>query len=89
MFVGDIIMIMEAYCSIIYVFLTSPLAMFHHIAVAFPYVCSTVFAVPLMYYGLQHYLSLVGSVVFIPLIIVPAMGGTDVSIFFMSFFGSN
>ncbi|KAG6600689.1 Nucleobase-ascorbate transporter 11, partial [Cucurbita argyrosperma subsp. sororia] len=33
--------------------------------------------VPLMYYGLQHYLSLVGSVVFIPLIIVPAMGGTD------------
>uniref|UniRef100_A0A1S3BNP2 Uncharacterized protein n=1 Tax=Cucumis melo TaxID=3656 RepID=A0A1S3BNP2_CUCME len=33
--------------------------------------------VPLIYYGLQHYLSLVGSVVFMPLIIVPAMGGTD------------
>lgn len=45
-----------------------------------------VFAVPLIYYGLQHYLSLVGSVVFMPLIIVPAMGGTDVSIFFVSSF---
>ncbi|XP_037497692.1 nucleobase-ascorbate transporter 11 isoform X2 [Jatropha curcas] len=33
--------------------------------------------VPLMYYGLQHYLSLAGSLIFIPLIIVPAMGGTD------------
>ncbi|XP_062178325.1 nucleobase-ascorbate transporter 11 [Alnus glutinosa] len=33
--------------------------------------------VPLIYYGLQHYLSLAGSLVFIPLIIVPAMGGTD------------
>lgn len=32
----------------------------------------------LIYFGLQHYLSLVGSLVFIPLIIVPAMGGTDV-----------
>ncbi|CAA7387660.1 unnamed protein product [Spirodela intermedia] len=28
-------------------------------------------------YGLQHYLSLAGSLVFIPLILVPAMGGTD------------
>jgi xanthine/uracil permease len=33
-----------------------------------------------MYYGLQHYLSMAGSLIFIPLIIVPAMGGTDVSI---------
>uniref|UniRef100_A0A2N9EF56 Nucleobase-ascorbate transporter 11 n=1 Tax=Fagus sylvatica TaxID=28930 RepID=A0A2N9EF56_FAGSY len=33
--------------------------------------------VSLMYYGLQHYLSLAGSLIFIPLIIVPAMGGTD------------
>ncbi|OAY35732.1 nucleobase-ascorbate transporter 11 isoform X2 [Manihot esculenta] len=33
--------------------------------------------VPLMYYGLQHYLSLAGSLIFIPLIIIPAMGGTD------------
>ncbi|XP_065873461.1 nucleobase-ascorbate transporter 11 [Euphorbia lathyris] len=33
--------------------------------------------VPLLYYGLQHYLSLAGSLIFIPLIIVPAMGGTD------------
>ncbi|KAL4556807.1 hypothetical protein LXL04_034970 [Taraxacum kok-saghyz] len=33
--------------------------------------------VPLMYYGMQHYLSLAGSLIFIPLIIVPTMGGTD------------
>ncbi|KAF5747321.1 putative purine permease [Tripterygium wilfordii] len=33
--------------------------------------------VPLMYYGMQHYLSLAGSLIFIPLIIVPAMDGTD------------
>ncbi|XP_059640377.1 nucleobase-ascorbate transporter 11 [Cornus florida] len=33
--------------------------------------------VPLMYYGVQHYLSLAGSLIFIPLVIVPAMGGTD------------
>ncbi|KAM5577038.1 hypothetical protein ABKV19_007736 [Rosa sericea] len=33
--------------------------------------------VPLIYYGLQHYISLAGSLIFIPLIIVPAMGGTD------------
>ncbi|KAK3007816.1 hypothetical protein RJ639_014873, partial [Escallonia herrerae] len=33
--------------------------------------------VPLIYYGLQHYLSLAGSLILIPLIIVPAMGGTD------------
>lgn len=31
----------------------------------------------LIYYGLQHFLSLAGSLIFIPLIIVPAMGGTD------------
>ncbi|XP_023747112.1 nucleobase-ascorbate transporter 11 [Lactuca sativa] len=31
----------------------------------------------LIYYGMQHYLSLAGSLIFIPLIIVPAMGGTD------------
>ncbi|KFK30412.1 hypothetical protein AALP_AA7G257500 [Arabis alpina] len=33
--------------------------------------------VPLIYYGLQHYMSLVGSLVFIPLVIVPAMDGSD------------
>ncbi|KAJ7953515.1 Nucleobase-ascorbate transporter-like protein [Quillaja saponaria] len=33
--------------------------------------------VPLMFYGLQHYLSLAGSLIFIPIITVPAMGGTD------------
>ncbi|KAK6154152.1 hypothetical protein DH2020_013791 [Rehmannia glutinosa] len=30
-----------------------------------------------IFYGLQHYLSLAGSLIFIPLIVVPAMGGTD------------
>lgn len=33
--------------------------------------------VSVIFYGLQHYLSLAGSLIFIPLIIVPAMGGTD------------
>ncbi|KAL3845123.1 hypothetical protein ACJIZ3_002526 [Penstemon smallii] len=33
--------------------------------------------VPIIFYGLQHYLSLAGSLIFIPLIVVPAMGGTD------------
>ncbi|PIN05868.1 Xanthine/uracil transporter [Handroanthus impetiginosus] len=33
--------------------------------------------VPAILYGLQHYLSLAGSLIFIPQIIVPAMGGTD------------
>ncbi|CAI9111435.1 OLC1v1011656C1 [Oldenlandia corymbosa var. corymbosa] len=33
--------------------------------------------VPQIYYGLQHFLSLAGSLVFIPLIIVPEMGGSD------------
>lgn len=32
--------------------------------------------VPLIFYGIQHYFSIVGSLVLIPLIIVPAMGGT-------------
>ncbi|KAJ8637510.1 hypothetical protein MRB53_011777 [Persea americana] len=31
----------------------------------------------LIIYGVQHYLSLAGSLVFIPLVLVPAMGGTD------------
>ncbi|XP_022752046.1 nucleobase-ascorbate transporter 11-like isoform X2 [Durio zibethinus] len=31
----------------------------------------------LIYYGLQHFLSLAGSLIFIPLVMVPAMGGTD------------
>lgn len=33
--------------------------------------------VPLIFYGLQHFLSLAGSLVFIPLIMVPTMGGSD------------
>lgn len=32
---------------------------------------------PSILYGLQHYLSMAGSIVLIPLVIVPAMGGTD------------
>ncbi|XP_024372015.1 nucleobase-ascorbate transporter 12 [Physcomitrium patens] len=32
--------------------------------------------VPLILYGIQHYFSIVGSLLLIPLIIVPAMGGT-------------
>ncbi|XVE86870.1 hypothetical protein DITRI_Ditri18aG0070000 [Diplodiscus trichospermus] len=31
----------------------------------------------LIYYGLQHFLSLAGSLIFIPLLMVPVMGGTD------------
>ncbi|XVF61506.1 hypothetical protein PTKIN_Ptkin08bG0135300 [Pterospermum kingtungense] len=31
----------------------------------------------LIYYGLQHFLSLAGSLIFIPLVMVPSMGGTD------------
>ena len=34
----------------------------------------------LIIYGVQHYLSLAGSLVLIPLVLVPAMGGTDVRI---------
>ncbi|KAL8038339.1 hypothetical protein ABFX02_11G100800 [Erythranthe guttata] len=33
--------------------------------------------VPVVFYGLQHYLSLAGSLIFIPVIVVPSMGGTD------------
>nr|CAD1817849.1 unnamed protein product [Ananas comosus var. bracteatus] len=32
--------------------------------------------IPIMIYGLQHYLSMLGSLILIPLVIVPAMGGT-------------
>ncbi|XP_040381859.1 nucleobase-ascorbate transporter 11 [Oryza brachyantha] len=33
--------------------------------------------VPLIFYGIQHYLSIAGSLVFVPLILVPTMGGSD------------
>uniref|UniRef100_A0A0D9WYZ1 Nucleobase-ascorbate transporter 11 n=1 Tax=Leersia perrieri TaxID=77586 RepID=A0A0D9WYZ1_9ORYZ len=33
--------------------------------------------VPLIFYGIQHYLSIAGSLVFVPLILVPSMGGSD------------
>ncbi|KAK9670669.1 hypothetical protein RND81_13G216800 [Saponaria officinalis] len=33
--------------------------------------------VPIIYYGLQQYFSMAGSLVLIPLIMIPAMGGTD------------
>ncbi|KAG6468661.1 nucleobase-ascorbate transporter 12-like [Zingiber officinale] len=32
--------------------------------------------VPVIFYSLQHYLSILGSLILIPLVIVPAMGGT-------------
>lgn len=32
---------------------------------------------PVTYYGVQHYLSLIGSLVLIPLVTVPLMGGSD------------
>ncbi|RLM84660.1 uncharacterized protein C2845_PM04G25000 [Panicum miliaceum] len=32
---------------------------------------------PLVFYGIQHYLSIAGSLVFVPLILVPTMGGSD------------
>ncbi|KAG6497585.1 hypothetical protein ZIOFF_045486 [Zingiber officinale] len=35
------------------------------------------FTALLMFYGIQHYLSLAGSLIFTPLIMVPAMGSTD------------
>lgn len=42
-------------------------------------------SVPIGVYGIQHYISIIGSLVLIPLVIVPAMGGTHVSgfIFFL------
>ena len=36
-------------------------------------------AVPLVIYGFQHYISMVGSIILIPLVMVPAMGGSAVS----------
>jgi nucleobase transporter 1/2 len=37
--------------------------------------------VPISVYGIQHYVSMLGSLVLIPLVIVPAMGGSHVSDF--------
>lgn len=36
-------------------------------------------SVPIGLYGFQHYLSMLGSLILIPLVIVPAMGGAYVS----------
>lgn len=36
-------------------------------------------SVPIGLYGFQHYLSILGSLILFPLVIVPAMGGTYVS----------
>lgn len=36
-------------------------------------------SVPIGFYGLQHYLSMLGSLILVPLVIVPAMGGSHVS----------
>lgn len=38
---------------------------------------------PIGLYGFQHYLSILGSLILIPLVIVPAMGGTRVRISFL------
>lgn len=38
-----------------------------------------VISVPIGLYGFQHYLSILGSLILIPLVIVPAMGGNYVS----------
>lgn len=43
------------------------------------YVCLYKFSVPIGLYGFQHYMSMLGSLILIPLVIVPAMGGTYVS----------
>ena len=43
-------------------------------------IVSVIIAASLIPYGVQHYLSLAGSLVFIPIIMVPAMSGTDVRI---------
>jgi hypothetical protein len=37
--------------------------------------------VPIGVYGIQHYVSILGSLILIPLVIVPAMGGSHVSDF--------
>lgn len=37
-------------------------------------------SVPIGFYGLQHYLSMLGSLILVPLVIVPAMGGSHVSV---------
>ncbi|GAA0174489.1 transporter [Lithospermum erythrorhizon] len=39
-------------------------------------ICSYV-SVPIGLYGFQHYLSILGSLILIPLVIIPAMGGTN------------
>jgi len=37
--------------------------------------------VPIGVYGIQHYVSILGSLILIPLVMVPAMGGSRVSDF--------
>jgi len=37
--------------------------------------------VPIGVYGIQHYVSMLGSLILIPLVMVPAMGGSRVSDF--------
>ena len=41
--------------------------------------------VPIGVYGIQHYASILGSLILIPLVIVPAMGGSHVSDFILYF----
>ena len=51
----------------------------------FVHIYYTMFSVPIGLYGFQHYLSILGSLILIPLVIVPAMGGTPVSSSYNSF----
>jgi len=37
--------------------------------------------VPIGVYGIQHYVSILGSLILVPLVMVPAMGGSRVSDF--------
>ena len=37
-------------------------------------------SVPIGFYGLQQYLSMLGSLILVPLVTVPAMGGSHVSV---------
>jgi xanthine/uracil permease len=36
-------------------------------------------AVPVVVFGFQHYISMLGSIILVPLVMVPAMGGSVVS----------
>lgn len=53
--------------------------MFFFVVLIVLMVSAVFFSVPIGLYGFQHYLSMLGSLILIPLVIVPAMGGNYVS----------